>query len=272
MNNTHTPTIELYSALLDLYRYLNKSLFNDELPEVIFTNQRHAKVTGHFAYKRWINNDNQICHEISINPSYVSKANLIDLMQTLVHEMCHCWQYEYGKRQKQPGYHNFQWAEKMIALGLKPTDDGTKDGNIIGFKMYDYPIADGKFLQVCQELLKQQQFEMPWLDIQVRRSQIDQLIDDEKINPVDVITSEIIAESIQDEDVKAQLCMPLAAIIGDENFEELQKKSSKRTKYTCIGCKANVWGKKDLNLNCGNCQLQLIADFKEPTENIAGSE
>lgn len=259
-----TPTIELYSALLDLYRYLNKALFEDKLPDVIFTNQRHAKVTGHFAYNRWINNNNQSCHEISINPSYVSKANLIDLMQTLTHEMCHCWQYEFGKKQKQPGYHNHQWAEKMIELGLKPTDDGTKDGNIVGFKMYDYPIPGGKFLNVCQELLQQQNFEMPWLDIQVRRNQIDKLIEDDEINPVDVITAEVIADSINDENIKEQLCTPLAAYIGEENFEEMESKSNRRTKYTCVGCKINLWGKKNLLIRCENCNLQLVANYTEP--------
>jgi hypothetical protein len=43
---------------LHCYTLANFGIFRD----VIFTNQRHTKVTGHSAYKRWINNDDQSCH------------------------------------------------------------------------------------------------------------------------------------------------------------------------------------------------------------------
>jgi len=36
-----------------------------------------------------------------------------------VHEMCHAWQYEYGKPGRN-GYHNKEWAAKMMEVGLQP--------------------------------------------------------------------------------------------------------------------------------------------------------
>ena len=30
-----------------------------------------------------------------------------------------------------------------------------------------------------------------------------------------------------------------------------------RKKYSCPDCKVQVWGKPNLNLNCGDCDLQL---------------
>jgi len=114
-----TPSSELYSSLQIAYTHFNEMLFDGQLPEVIFTVQRHKGVMGYFSPKRWGSLAGRKCDEIAINPSYVGNCRLIEVMQTLVHEMVHCWQYNFGN----PGrdyYHNKEWALKMISVGLMP--------------------------------------------------------------------------------------------------------------------------------------------------------
>jgi hypothetical protein len=73
------------------------------------------------------------------------------ICQTLVHEMCHAWQFAFGKPGAR-GYHNRQWAARMIALGLMPTSTGAVAGRITGQHMSDYVIASGPFEQAFDNL------------------------------------------------------------------------------------------------------------------------
>jgi hypothetical protein len=45
--------------------------------------------------------------------------------------MAHLWQWEFGSPYKN-GYHNTEWAGKMIEIGLMPSDTGLPNGK----KMY----------------------------------------------------------------------------------------------------------------------------------------
>lgn len=48
--------------------------------------------------------------------------------------------------------------------------------------------------------------------------------------------------------------------------EKKDKKASSRVKYACEGCGAQVWGKKELNIMCGDCDLELAAELPEGEE------
>src|SRR5262245_50122233 len=53
--------------------------------------------------------------------------------------MVHCWQEHFGK----PGrarYHNHEWADKMEALGLMPSDTGEENGKRVGQRVRHYVI------------------------------------------------------------------------------------------------------------------------------------
>ena len=107
------PTDALYQSLESAYEHFNQSLFSGTLPDVIFTVQRQKGVLGYFAPDRWTSIEGKQCHEIAINPTHIGKSRIIDVLETLVHEMVHCWQYCFGK----PGrrmYHNIEWAEKTL--------------------------------------------------------------------------------------------------------------------------------------------------------------
>lgn len=157
------PTDELYNSLQIAFEHFNQSLFDGGLPKVIFTVQRKRGVTGYFAAERWGSLEGEKCHEIAINPSYIANYRLIEVMQTLVHEMVHCWQCCFGKPGRK-GYHNIEWARKMIKVGLMPSSTGEPGGNIVGQHMADYILEDGQFLIAFNDLKDNQNFQLSWID------------------------------------------------------------------------------------------------------------
>jgi len=69
-------------------------------------------------------------HELSINPEILC-MDLIEVYSTLVHEQCHIWQYTHGNPSR-PGYHNKEFAEQMISVGLMPSTTGAPGGKTVG--------------------------------------------------------------------------------------------------------------------------------------------
>ena len=63
--------------------------------------------------------------EIAINPATVNRPPR-DVLGTLLHEMCHIWQFNFGKTSRN-GYHNAQWANKMLEVGLRPINAKNPD-------------------------------------------------------------------------------------------------------------------------------------------------
>ncbi len=80
---------------------------------------------GYFSYRRFVAADGsgRMIDEIALNPEYFPVYPLIEVMQTLVHEQCHMWQYHYGNPSRKT-YHNAQWAAKMESIGLMPSSTG----------------------------------------------------------------------------------------------------------------------------------------------------
>ncbi|WP_368343389.1 SprT-like domain-containing protein, partial [Phocaeicola vulgatus] len=107
-----------FKTLDDLYQFYNDAIFNGELSECIVNMSRHGGAFGFFAANRWRGDgqEKKVVHEISINPDFMNREDR-DWHSTLVHEMCHLWQEDFG-RPSRGGYHNSQWADKMIQVGL----------------------------------------------------------------------------------------------------------------------------------------------------------
>ena len=158
------PIQETYTEFQTAYDFFNRELFGNQLPDCLITYQRKAQTKGYFADGRFENTESgKIIDEIAMNPDYFRGAAITPktVLATLVHEMCHLWQKYYGK----PGrnrYHNQQWAEMMLQVGLHPTDDGTLTGKMIGDKVSHLIIADGDFDRVCERLLKK--IKIAWVD------------------------------------------------------------------------------------------------------------
>jgi hypothetical protein len=69
----------------------------------------------------------------------------------LVHEQVHQWQYHFGKPGRR-GYHNKQWAGKMLMLGLIPTHTGLPGGKQTGQSVTHYIEDNGPYDTHWREL------------------------------------------------------------------------------------------------------------------------
>ena len=137
MTNYQTPTAETYNGLQAAFDHFNKELFGERLPPVMFTLTRRTGAFGYFHAEQFKHRDGDATHEIALNPNTMDR-DIKAVLATLVHEMTHLEQEEFGKPSK-GGHHNMEWANLMLAVGLTPTD-GT--GKMTGRKV-THTIDDG---------------------------------------------------------------------------------------------------------------------------------
>lgn len=147
------PTTDAYAEMQLAYDHYNRTLFAGQLPPCLITFQRkEERVSGYFSHHRFGRIDGTgTTDEIALNPIHFKSRGLIEAMPTLVHEMCHLWQAHFGKPSR-GRYHNAEWAIKMDAVGLTPSNTGQPGGKRTGQHMADYPTPGGPFLRACAEL------------------------------------------------------------------------------------------------------------------------
>jgi predicted SprT family Zn-dependent metalloprotease len=139
----HKPTVAQFTAYQAMYDYFNRTLFQGKLPSCILNFSRQARTLGFFAPERWERGEDR-SHEISLNPAHLKTSGPKDSASTLVHEMVHLWQQVFGKPSRR-AYHNHEWAAKMEAVGLMPSNTAQPGGRKVGQKMSHYIIEGGAF-------------------------------------------------------------------------------------------------------------------------------
>ena len=117
-------------ALNELYRVfgiLNNDKFDGSLTEPVITIQKTKGATlGHFTVdKTWKDkndekSDESSFYEINIDPRWFNSRTSAEIVETLLHEMCHYWNYEHGVQDCSRGgtYHNKRFKEAAEARGL----------------------------------------------------------------------------------------------------------------------------------------------------------
>ena len=151
-HNTKDPTRVTYVSLTDAYDWFNRKLFDGGLPAALITMQRRRGSYGYFASERFETRDrSDIVDEIALNPVHFEERSDDKILSTLVHEMCHLWQFRFGKPSR-GGYHNKQWAEQMKSVGLQP-DNG--NGRETGQSVSHHIIPGGPFALTCTALLQE---------------------------------------------------------------------------------------------------------------------
>jgi SprT-like family. len=156
------PTEHQYCCYRMAFDYFNERLFDNDLPGVMLSFSRKAKTKGFFAKDRWsYENDSLIStiNEISINPDLLRRP-MNEIMSTLVHEMTHLWQQEYGKPSRST-YHNREFADKMEAVGLFTSDTGQPGGKRVGQSISHYIVEGGAFDRAFAEMPETIMF--PWM-------------------------------------------------------------------------------------------------------------
>ncbi|MCP5366733.1 MAG: sprT domain-containing protein [Hyphomicrobiales bacterium] len=203
------PTTETYEAFQYAYDHFGWTLFDAMLPGCLITLQRRPRSSGFFAPARFVRGDATRCDEIAMNPAHFQLHTDEFTLSILVHEMAHQWQEHFGT----PGrgrYHNRQWADKMIALGLHPSDTGAAEGRETGDRMAHYTVEGGPFEQAAKSLLDSG-FSIPWRECLPKKQGTDGT-PEEPGSPRD--------------------------------------KGGQRVKYTCPVCGLNAWSRHDAGLTC----------------------
>lgn len=141
-----------YGGLQAAFDHMNTALFEGALGDVFITYQRHAHSRGHFAANRYAGRAGDGGrHELALNPDAFVDRTDEQIVSTLVHEMCHEWQLEFGKPGAR-GYHNKEWAAKMKAVGLQPSTTGAVGGKETGQRVTHYIIPGGPFTRSYEKL------------------------------------------------------------------------------------------------------------------------
>ncbi|MFZ6871912.1 SprT-like domain-containing protein [Undibacterium sp. Di27W] len=244
VHETVNPTLDIYSRIQKISEQFNVALFEGQLPPVIFTLQRGKKSSGYFSPARWRHIEGELVGEISVNPIYFANRPIIHLFQTIVHEQCHVWQHTFGNPSR-PGYHNGEWAEKMLKIGLMPSDTGEPGGRKTGQKMSDYVITGGRFIETCEHLMGQDDF-LPWIDLGAEKDAVyHRTLPGKSVN----LTSD---------------CSKLDIALGsffpgfDAQNDSLRNVAHKRKiRYCCPMCSTNVWGKSGLKIDCAVCDVKF---------------
>ncbi len=227
------PTLRFYGLFLYIFDHFNGHLFNSELKDVVITVTRKKNVFGHYIFKNWFvvegkktveESDAVGTDEIALNPAMFTKFPLIEICQTIVHEMCHAWQAHYGNPSR-PGYHNKEWAEKMMAIGLMPSHNGKEGGKTTGQHMADYPIPESPFMTAAEELLTGEVFTGLYIEANP---------------PLEALMNSGDIPTTFDEIKDFVIALP-----------DPGPKRQTRAKYSC-GC-SNVWGTFGLDLSCNLC-------------------
>src|SRR5579859_621023 len=129
-----TVTSDIYTMLDRAYGYFNQQLFDSMLPSVAITFQRHRRAYGYFQARSFESKEGDKLGEIALNPLTFLERDDRAILSTLVHEMVHVWQFEFGKPSRN-GYHNRQFANKMKQVGLIASDTGEPGGKSTGQNM-----------------------------------------------------------------------------------------------------------------------------------------
>ena len=287
----HKPTILMYTFIQDAYDFFNERLFHSELPACLLTLQREKNVMGYFSEERWEQGEGKRkIHEIALNPSFFITHKPLELMQTIVHEMVHLWQHEFGTPSHR-AYHNTEWANKMESIGLMPSSTGFPGGKRTGQRMSDYPIKNGAFYFQCVAFA-QLGYTLPFYDRYAKTESSQIRISSQLTEVVAEVAYSAIAATTQEERVTVSIekntdredttaIMP--AELFDENYaaaeasliqpfsaqfdidvaaltdaREQEALAKRKSVYVCQCCGGRAWGKPTLDIWCGKCKIAFV--------------
>jgi hypothetical protein len=219
-----------YITLSDCYDHFNEHLFGNELRGCVLTFEDRGQSFGYYRSDGFIAQDGKERRdEICLNPRhFLTNTGDLELLQTLVHEQVHQWQEQFGKPSLRT-YHNREFAEKMLSVGLTPSSTGKPGGKMTGQKMADYPTPGGIFESIATELLEKKSL-IRWYKagVAIKHAQEYALNPEGKPQPV--------TGGLDEEEVKPPAKPP--SKIG----------------YQCPECEAKAWGKPGLSILCGVCR------------------
>lgn len=155
------PTRATYDSLTTAFDHFNERLFDSRLPPVMMVLHRKRNAHGYFWKGVWAQRDveNSELSEIALNPETMGRTPK-EVLSTLVHEMVHHEQFQFGKPSKVG--HNVEWCEWMERIDLTPVGVGNCAGKRSGRNFTHEIVEGGKFDTAADELLARDDFDMSW--------------------------------------------------------------------------------------------------------------
>jgi len=251
---TKTPIVDQSRAIQDAYDWLNTNLFEGKLPAAMLVLSRNSNLLGgYFTPKRWFDEDGNDIPEIAINANCLRNSGIVKAMVILCHEMVHLWQYVYGTPSRS-GYHNKEWSDKAIEIGLQPF---TAEGKCIGQNVDTKLIVDGPAETAIAEM--PEDFTLPWMtepmEDPTKDGQNGQKGGQEGGGQGEG----------QEQGGSGQGGPPKGVERGtgrgSREGSGQERKPGTRNKYTCPACGFNLWGKPGGNFECLDCN-QVIIEMK----------
>lgn len=212
------------------YTHFNREVFQGKLTSCLITLSRTRNAKGYYRQDSFQHAESaQRTDEIGMNPG--TFESLTDYLSTLVHEMVHHWQKEFGKPGK-GAYHNREWARKMLEVGLEPVSLDQK-GKMTGRRVTHVVVPGGVFDQACRKLLSGG-FRLHWTEAHPQESAFDP------------------NESPEDRADREAL----------EAKERRRKEKARQNKtpFYCAGCGARIWGKPSTRVMCADCKVMFVSD------------
>jgi hypothetical protein len=199
-----------YCVLQQAYDHFNFELFGGRLPDLMITLQRRANSYGHFSADRFSSRAGDF-------KKHELNLNPDGFPSRSDEEACGTLVHEMVHvwqevfgKPSKGGYHNRQWAEQMKAIGLQLSASGLPGGKETGPHVSHYILADGRFARAYAELAT-----TGWkLNLESAR-QWGQFNGGQPSG-------------------------------GQPNGG----KDGSKTKFTCLRCGANCWGKSSLEVDC----------------------
>lgn len=120
------PTKQLYTQLGDITEFLNSHLFGGVLPQPVIRLQVKKNMLGYItAKKTWQYGQTNIkTYELGLNPVYFQSRPLLDLFNTIAHELTH--EYCSELHGSSTTYHDKRWMAEALKIGLEPVGKGTR--------------------------------------------------------------------------------------------------------------------------------------------------
>jgi len=237
-----TPTLALYGALQRAYDHFNAELFDGRLSQCLISLRSSSRVYGYHHHRRFIAPDGREIDELGLHPGFFTLRPVEEVLSTLVHEMVHHWQREFGTP-TDSNPHNREWSRRMEDLGLPPSSTGLPGGRQTGRTMSHYLHPDGAYLASCRRLLATG-FVLPWLD---------------RHAPEPIAHAEHRRAALAAAGVELALSDPPSATLppaGDGAAPIVApppKRTPTRVKFACARCETKAWASPETALICGVC-------------------
>ena len=150
------PTRVHYAMLSGAFTAINDELFSGRLPFALITNARkNSRTAGYFRAETWVKPSDEARKdtkdEIAINGEHFAEVGPKGVLAMMCHEMTHQWQHHYGTTPR-AGYHDRQWSDRMLRLGLQTTTTGKPGGKTTGQRMSQMIIPGAAFEALANRL------------------------------------------------------------------------------------------------------------------------